>query len=101
MRYTPGIIKDKVPEGEVCWKKFARAGMGILMMLPWGLIGLIFMETRTSNAYVLLIFESTIPTLGAGIALFFFTDYINRKIGILKLEAPDVRVDEEFTNGDS
>ena len=97
MKFTPGIIKDKVPEEEVCWKKFARTGMGILLMLPWIAIGFIFMEVTISNAYVLLIFGVMIPTLGAGIALFFFTDYINRKIGILKLEAPEAG-HEEFNN---
>ena len=41
-----------------------------------------------------------IPTLGEGIASFFFADYVNRKIGILKLEALEAG-DEEFLNVNS
>ena len=83
-KYSPGIIEGRL-ETEPWWKKFARLGIAILLLIPSvGLAGLVSL-IGAENSYVKLIFITTIPTLFATFCIFFVSDIVNRKLGLLKM----------------
>ena len=86
---TPRIIDGTVPSDEACWKKWVRALVAIGLIIPWLMITIIFKKTKVDNAYVLLIFETTLPTVLMGISFYFLTDYVNKRIGLLKIDQND------------
>ena len=75
-----------VPADEAWYTKFLRVLVGCGLVIPWLILALIMVKTDASNAYVLLIFESTLPTVLIGISFFFLTDYVNKRLGLLKLD---------------
>ena len=79
-------MRGTVPADEAWYTKWLRVLVGIALLIPEAVLALIMLLTDVSNAYVLLIFESTLPTVLIGISLFFLTDYVNKRLGLLKLE---------------
>ena len=85
-KYTPGIIVGRL-ETEPWWRKFARLGIAALFLLIPG-VGLAALVSLigAENSYVKLIFETTIPTFLAMFCVFFVSDIVNRKLGLLKMQ---------------
>ena len=83
-KLTPGIIAGTVSEDEKWWHKVLRLLVAGLCALPWTILGGL-LTGKGYNVYVALVFASTIPTLAIGFSLFFFADWVNMKIGLLKL----------------
>ena len=79
-------MRGSVPADEAWYTKWLRVLVGCALLIPEAVLALIMLLTDASNAYVLLIFESTLPTVLIGISLFFLTDYVNKRLGLLKLE---------------
>ena len=79
-------MKGTVPTDEAWWKKWVRCLVALGVCIPGFILAAIFGLTNVSNAYVLLIFFTTIPTLILGISIFFMADYVNKRLGLLKLD---------------
>ena len=79
-------MRGTVSADEAWYTKWLRVLVGCALLIPEAVLALIMLLTEISNAYVLLIFESTLPTVLIGISLFFLTDYVNKRLGLLKLE---------------
>ena len=80
-KLLPGLHSRKLA-GETWWKPILRLLIGVLMILPFGLLYLLN-EDQIKNQYVLMMFRTFVPTFAAGMILFCFMDQVSLKLGLL------------------
>ena len=83
---TPEILRGTVPANEAWYTKWLRVLVACGLVIPELVLALIIEKSNVSNAYVFLVFGSTLPTVLIGISFFFLADYVNKRLGLLQLD---------------
>jgi energy-converting hydrogenase Eha subunit E len=85
-KYTPGIIAGTV-KNDTCCRSLLRCLVALGVALPFIVYaGIMLLATDISSAYVAMILETMIPTLGIGMSLFFAADWTNVRFGLLEID---------------
>ena len=83
-KFTPGIISGEL-EDKNRWIKFARVGITLLAISPWLAFGVVMIRKEHLSDWLEMFLGTIVPSFGLCLGLFFYSDWINVKIGLLKM----------------
>ena len=83
-KFTPGIISGEL-EDKNRWIKFARVGITLLAISPWLAFGFVMIRKEHLSDWLEMFLGTIVPSFGLCLGLFFYSDWINVKIGLLKM----------------
>lgn len=83
-KVCPGIVNGRAEDLPVC-KKLAKIAITLLLVAPWVAMISITKHAGIDNPYVLLLFSELIPSHLFAMTIFFLADFVNGKLGLLKM----------------